>query len=191
MSNRTKNILIIILIAVGYYVATHYKSWQQLADNYQWQTTGITGQTENGKKQGEWRDYFINGKLAKLKNYRNDTLDGLSIGYTPKGEYQTYAKYKMGVKVDTFKMYAGGKLNLIEFRDSLGQLQGEFRVYTNGRLNQVGHYLDNKFNGDFLTYDIYKTGKLTEIAHYVKGEKKGKWIYLNTTGDTIRIEDYY
>jgi len=86
-------------------------------------------------------------------------------------------------------MYSQGKLNLIEYRDYKGMKQGEYRVYVNDSLSNIGNYLDNKFHGDFISYD-YRTGKIKKIYQYEFGDKIGYWIYLNENGDTLKIEKF-
>jgi antitoxin component YwqK of YwqJK toxin-antitoxin module len=171
-----KKVLKYILIALGFVIAFNliknfkYIKWE--IEDAKWQTTGFEGETENGLKQGEWKNYFKNGNIAEIVNYKNDTLDGDRIGYTPTGGFSVIEKYNMGVKVDTYKLYSGGKLNLIEYKDSSGLLQGEFKVYVDDSLSQIGYYLDDKFHGDFISYD-YRTGEIKNIYQYEYGVKTG------------------
>lgn len=161
----------------------------QVDNEEEWERDNPQGKSERGMKQGEWTTLFTNGNVAEIVNYKNDTLHGVTIHFTPTGDTSLYEKYKMGIKVDTFKLFSNGKLNLIEWRDSLGLQQGEFRVYLEDSLSQIGHYLNDQFHGQFKFYD-YKTGKIKEEYEYTNGVKSGKWIYYNENGDTLKVEKY-
>jgi len=156
----------------------------------EWEKERPKGHLINGQKNGEWTTYFKNGQLASVETYKNDTLHGRQIHYTPSGRYNLRANYKMGVKVDSFFLYTGnGDLNLQEFRDSTGKQQGIFKVYdANGQVIQIGNYKDGKFDGEFKTF--FSTGQLKAIEHYNMSDRIGKWIELSDKGDTIKTERY-
>lgn len=147
------------------------------------------GQTQNGLKQGTWKYFDRLGRTAKIQNFKNDTLHGEEKLFDSEGKLGLHNFYKMGVMVDTSKFYRGGWLNSIEYRDSNGVLQGEFRVLTEQRVIQIGNYKDGKFHGTFKTFDD-ETGKIKELYFYNEGEKTGTWVYFGNQGDTLRIETY-
>jgi antitoxin component YwqK of YwqJK toxin-antitoxin module len=196
MDKRTKFKVTVITI-VGVLVAFIYINRGQLIREFkfaqseiEWQKEEPKGQLLDGRKNGEWMTYFKNGQIARLDNYKNDTLHGRQIWYTPDGQYNLRANYNMGIKVDSFFMYDGkGRLNLVEFSDSTGKQQGPFIVYnTNGQIIQAGNYRDGKFDGEFKTF--FRTGQLKAIEHYKLSERFGKWIELSDKGDTIKVERY-
>jgi len=188
-----KRVYLNIILVIGIYLAFNfikdfdYKHF--FSNNENLKKTKLSGLVENNLKQGEWKSHFETGELAEIKNFINDTLNGYHIVYEKNGEFKLLEKYNMGIQIDTFKLFSSGKLNLIEYRDSLGRLQGEFRVYVDGQISQIGHKLNDEFHGEFRSFDL-KTGKLSEMYEYTKGEKSGKWIYLNTEGDTIKIIEH-
>lgn len=196
MDKRTKFKVTIITI-IGVIVTVIYINRSQLINEFrfaqrkkEWVREEPEGQLINGQKNGEWTTYFKNGKLASVETYRNDTLHGKRIHYTPDGHYNARANYNMGVKVDSFFLYnSSGKVNLEEYRDSTGKQQGLFRVYdTNGQLISIGQYKDGKFDGELKAF--FKTGQLKTVEHYKLNERIGKWIELSEKGDTIKIENY-
>ena len=189
----TKRVFINIIIAIGIYIIFSslknfdFKHFFSKKENFN--KTEIKGLLKNNLKYGEWKKFFKTGEIYEIKNYLNDTLNGIHIVYEKDGKLKLSEKYRKGIKVDTFKLYSNGELNLIEFRDSLGKLQGEFRVYENGKISQIGHKKNGEFHGKFEFYDS-KSGKLVEISEYDNGEKSGKWFYLNHKGDTIETMEY-
>src|SRR5690606_17458969 len=119
MDKRTKFKITLITI-VGVLVALVYINRGQLTREFkfrqsekEWEKEEPRGQINDGKKIGEWTTYFKNGQIASVENYKNDTLHGRQIHYTPSGRYNLRANYRMGVKVDSFFLYTGnGDLNL-------------------------------------------------------------------------------
>lgn len=196
MDKRTK-LKVTSITIVGILVTFIYINRGQLIREFQfaqsekeWQKEEARGQINNGQRNGEWTTYFKNGRLASVENYKNDTLHGRQIHYTPSGRYNLRANYKMGVKVDSFFLYTGdGDLNFEGYRDSTGKQQGIFKIYdANGRVIQIGNYKDGIFDGEFKTF--YSNGQLKAIEHYRMNERVGKWIELSDKGDTLKTEEY-
>ncbi|PVH25403.1 toxin-antitoxin system YwqK family antitoxin [Sphingobacterium corticibacter] len=144
----------------------------------------------DGKKQGEWKVYYLNGQLKSLENYTNDTLDGKVFYYGPNGILRSKASYKMGVAVDSFIMYhTNGNINLAEWRDDRGKSQGVFRVYyDSGQLSQIGTKKDGHFEDTCRTF--YKNGKPREMKVYQNNLRNGIWVYYNEDGEVVQTEAY-
>jgi antitoxin component YwqK of YwqJK toxin-antitoxin module len=154
------------------------------------ETKTPVGTTTNGKKQGEWKTYYENGQVAKIENYLNDTLNGQLIYFNNKGKIKGKQFYRMGVKVDSSKMYfSNGKANLEEWKDSSGNTQGLFKVYhTNGQLSQVGYMKDNYLDDTCKTF--FDNGQLKTVEFYKNRKKEGTWQYFSKKGNLIRTEIY-
>jgi antitoxin component YwqK of YwqJK toxin-antitoxin module len=188
-----KRVYINIILGIGVYLVLNYlinfdyEYFFSKKENFR--KTKLSGLVENNLKQGEWKSNFETGELAEIINYKNDTLNGVHIVYEKNGRFKLFEKYKMGIQIDTFKLFSSGKLNLIEYRDSLGKLQGEFRIYVDGKISQIGHKKDGEFHGEFEFYDS-KSGKIIEKYKYKNGEKSGTWLYFNLAGDTIKKVKY-
>jgi hypothetical protein len=147
------------------------------------------GQVQNGLKQGTWKYFDRLGRTQKIQTFKNDTLHGEEKLFDNEGELGLHQFYKMGTLVDTSKFFVGGWLNSIEYRDSNGVLQGEFRVMLEQKLVQIGNYKDGEFHGTFKTFHE-KTGKMKELYFYDEGGKTGTWVYFDEQGDTLRTENY-
>ncbi|MBU3680409.1 MAG: membrane-binding protein [Flavobacterium sp.] len=51
--------------------------------------------------------------------------------------------------------------------------------FENGAVQQVGHFLDGKLEGKWISYD--QNGNVLSIAEYKNGAKTGKWkVYSHT-----------
>lgn len=164
--------------------------FRRITTKEKWETEDPRGKLINGKKNGEWVTYFVNGQLARVDNYRDDTLHGRQIHYTPEGFYKLRAIYKMGIKIDSFYSYnSNGQVNIINYRDSTGTPQGRMWTYdANGQMIQTGQYKDGKFDGEFRTF--YRTGQVKTIEQYTTGKRIGTWLEFSIDGDTTKIEQY-
>ncbi|MBC5840692.1 MAG: membrane-binding protein [Flavobacteriaceae bacterium] len=52
--------------------------------------------------------------------------------------------------------------------------------HENGQIQQQGHYLDGKLQGEWTSYDT--NGNKVAIGSYSKGQKVGKWFFWNNAG---------
>lgn len=148
------------------------------------------GTTINGKKQGEWKTYYINGQVAKVENYLNDTLNGQLFYFDEKGKIKGKLFYRMGVKVDSSKLYfPNGQANTEEWKDSSGKTQGLFKVYhMNGQLSQIGFMKDNYL--DDTCKSFFDNAQLKTVEFYKDRKKEGTWQYFSKVGNLIRTEVY-
>ena len=147
------------------------------------------GQSQLGLKQGTWKYFDRLGRTQKIQTFKNDTLHGEEKLFDKEGELGLHRFYKMGTLFDTSKFFVGGSLNSVEYRDSNGVLQGEFRVLIEHRVIQIGNYKDGEFHGTFKTF-YEETGKIKELYFYDEGDKIGTWLYFDEQGDTLRTEKY-
>lgn len=118
----------IFWVFIGYlyiYRGQIVADFRHIMTKEKWETEEARGKLINGKRNGEWVTHFVNGQLAAVENYRNDTLHGPQIHYAPEGFYKLRANYRMGIKVDSFFLYtSNGQVNIMNYRDSTGTLQG-------------------------------------------------------------------
>jgi antitoxin component YwqK of YwqJK toxin-antitoxin module len=154
------------------------------------ETNPSVGTTTKGKKQGERKTYYTNGQIAKIENYLNDTLNGQFVYFDEKGKIKGKLFYRMGLKVDSSQMYfPNGKVNLEEWKDSSGKIQGLFKVYhVNGQLSQIGYMKDSYLDDTCKTY--FDNGQLKTLEFYKDRKKEGAWQYFSKQGTIIRTEVY-
>lgn len=143
----------------------------------------------SGQKQGTWKYYDRFGRIAKIQNFKNDILHGEEKLFDSYGKLGLHRHFAMGVLVDTSKFYVTGNINSIEYRDSSGLLQGEFRVIVDGMLVQKGYYQDGRFHGTFKEFSE-KSGQITQLYHFKVGQKSGTWVCFTEAGDTSKTETF-
>jgi antitoxin component YwqK of YwqJK toxin-antitoxin module len=125
----------------------------------------IGGEYLNGKKQGNWVFYRINGMLEKKVNYIKDSLDGAYLLFTENGDTLISGYYNNGIKTGKW----------IWKNDS-------------GKMDMEGTFEDGKQNGHWKYY--FSSGELSYNAYYLKGKKHGEWRYFYKNGSNYRLGSY-
>jgi antitoxin component YwqK of YwqJK toxin-antitoxin module len=101
----------------------------------------------NGKKNGEYKAYHINGELKVCCNY----LDDLKIG-----EMKEYYDNK---QLCSSVCYVNDKR------------EGYFAYYNkNGSLSRTCYYINNLVEGEYKEYDYNENGQIIKIYYCVKNE---------------------
>ncbi len=144
----------------------------------------IEVEMKNGKKQGSFVKYFINGKLDTRCTYQDDLLEGQEDKF-----------HIQGYKVSTTNYLHGKKHGL------------HILYYPNGEIVEQGFFYEDLFDGDWKYYDdrgvlvgegkfdkgagVQKgydaKGNLVRIVHYQDNQKQGEDIELNAEGDTLKV----
>lgn len=146
------------------------------------------GTIENGLKEGKWEFRDRRNRLVRIEHYRQDTLNGEALLYDSNGDLEIQRFFYKGIVVDTSKVFSGGELNYIDYYDSTGPGQGEFKIFNNGIPTQIGHLKDNKFHGENRTFHF--NGALKTVEQYEYGEKVGTWYSFSENGDTTEVIQY-
>jgi hypothetical protein len=124
-----------------------YKKFSQVS--FTGKVTGTNkGAFKNGKKEGAWVDYHINGQLLVKINYKNGKRDGAWIGYYDNGQLWYKGNYKNGKKEGTWVVY-----------------------WKNGQLWDKGNYKIGKREGIWVGYDVDGTVWKEYTGTYKNGKK--------------------
>lgn len=156
----------------------------------------------NGKLNGEWRTYFLNEKLAKITNYKNDSLHGIYRKYWIDGKtIEDEIEYINGSTTYIVRTYyKSGKIKT-EASFKNGLLNGISKTYyENGQVQEITNISMNQGNG--ITRRYYESGKLMEVFNMINGQITGivKYYYENgnlmqelnmTDGEIHGILKYY
>ncbi len=106
------------------------------------------GKYKNGKKEGNWIYFFNNGKTEQKGSFTNGKLSGLWVWYYENGNKRRKGKFNKGEEQGFF-------YELSEEGDTLSQ----------------GNYIYGLKSGNWK----YKVNDLIEIGKYVSGKKDGVW----------------
>ncbi|MDY6800418.1 MAG: hypothetical protein SVU94_04255 [Bacteroidota bacterium] len=126
----------------------------------------------DGKKQGQWIDYYPEGNIKAEGYYKNDKKTGKWIFYFPNERVKQTGTYSNGKLSGSWKWYfKNGQLRKEEFY-IYGLPDGESIEYSDsGTVIAKGNYIQGEKEGVW-NYDI---GDQTETGKYVMGLKDGKW----------------
>ena len=157
---------------------------------------------KDGKKQGEEKSYFKDGKLRTRSNFNLGKLDGLyevyslmedqsddsEVSITHYKAFQGY--YSEGTKQGKHVYYfSNQRLGKREFYES-GVLEGEVVSYfKNGQLEERTTYKTGVFDGPFERY--LEDGQPVIISNFKNGLKDGQEeIYHKETGQVLSRINY-
>ncbi len=109
-------------------------------------TKKIEGEIVNGLQQGTWRQWFENGQIREICNYKNGKRNGIFVNWCTCGPKLQEINYKDDIPNGISIHYLDGKKISQEYYFN-GKLQGEITVwYDNGNLRKQGSYKDNKMD---------------------------------------------
>lgn len=142
---------------------------------------------DKNKKNGVAHIYNVNGTLAQLMTFKNDTLDGKYESNWTEGEKNYTGWFKNGVK-DSIWVYFDYKFNS---HDSNNVMVSKELYYKNGvrhlmnMWDKNGKQLIQNGNGEIIDSSYYY-----EVNRYRNGLKNGLWELQYKNGDKIK-EEYY
>lgn len=135
---------------------------------------------KSGKRFGESREFYDNGKLKKTLNFKNGLPDGALIKYDEEGNIVLKMEFVKNWSGTIWQYYSGGQLKLKGFiKDFL--LNGSTEEYfESGRLKTTITYLDSLPEGNVNVY--FENGLLKSQTIYAKGLRQGKEIHYYENG---------
>ncbi len=121
--------------------------------------------TDEGKKQGPWKEYYNDGKLRAKGSYNNNLRNGLWLYYYKNGQLEEMGKYINGLPDSTWVWY-----------------------HDNGSLLRTESYYNGLLDGVLTEYDL--DGNIVTTGEYIEGKKDGNWIYeVGDTKDECKFVD--
>ena len=119
---------------------------------------------EDGKKQGDWKEYYETGELRASGKYLNSI---------PVGKWKYYFENK---KVEITGTYT-----------RKGEKDGEWIwYYPNGNILSIENYVLGLPEGESFTLSI--EGDTLEHGMYADGLEEGRWMYVN---DSVLVKGFY
>jgi antitoxin component YwqK of YwqJK toxin-antitoxin module len=119
---------------------------------------------DNGRKQGDWKEFYETGALRAAGKYINSK---------PTGQWKYY--------------FENGKIEITGAYTRKGEKEGEWIwYYPNGDILSIENYLTGLLDGESFTLSI--AGDTLEHGMYAEGMEEGRWIYRN---DSVRVEGSY
>jgi antitoxin component YwqK of YwqJK toxin-antitoxin module len=150
----------------------------------------MEGEYQNGKEEGEWRNFWDNGVIKNKSTFKNGKLNGDWFSYTPQKTLIVEGKYQNDLKTGEWRdYYNNGRLKeintykVVKVKDKQNDVlilgmkklisipNGKYEAFSHldYRLKAKGQYKNGMKEGTW--YDYYPGG---EIPTYLTQYKKGK-----------------
>lgn len=125
------------------------------------------------------KEYYKNGKLKSIKNYKDSLPFGIHVFYNENGTVDKAISYnEFGIKDGE------GKL------DTLSNKIGEWIFYyDDGKIKAKGNYKKDKREGEWIFY--YNSGQIEQKGTYEEGYAEGNWVWYYENGNILRKEEYF
>jgi antitoxin component YwqK of YwqJK toxin-antitoxin module len=166
---------------------------------------------KNGKRQGVWKDFYIDGRVKREAYYRNDTLDGLYKEFNEKGAMIASLVYRDG-KIKEYNAEDTASVEIRNKYDENGNLIysgpyrkntpiGIHREYKDGKIKDGKLYSDNgillgegiideegKKTGNWKYY--YVSGEIKSKGAYLNNQRSGKWTFYYKNNKILQQGEY-
>src|SRR5690606_25574111 len=128
------------------------------------------GFIKNNKEQGEWKDYYRNGNVERIINFKNGEKHGSFKELYENGMVRVLGKMWNGRRSDTIKwFYESGKIKCLEITllDTISKIShGISKHYNeNGSLSKLINIKNEKKEGKCIIY--YNNGRIKLKTDYL------------------------
>jgi len=138
--------------------------------------------TEDGRRNGEWKNYFENGNIKEEGEYDNNRRTGNWTFFNIEGKIIQTGQYRNGRPEGLWKWYYSEGSILREEEYYQGKRDGNFIEYSrDGEIISEGQYLDGEMNGNWKS----TIGDHREEGNYIVGLRDGMWRYLDNEGNVL------
>lgn len=157
------------------------------------------GNFEKGKKTGEWKHHFPSGTKRLQEFYSQGKQNGLSHDYTNNGLINGIKNYSNDTINGLYEVYENGRLDRNYSYDK-GRQNGPYKTfYADGSLKSEGFLVNGGTNFEKLNY--WQNGTLSRKEKYIedtltsmetynnKGEKENSFDCKNKTGKFTTSHD--
>ena len=146
-------------------------------------TVEIEVEMRDGKRNGEFRRYFVNGLLDTHCTYKDDNIEGVETMYLANGTKSQETTYRNGKKNGPHTAYHIDGSVKIEGGFSNDKFDGPWNYYDE-RGVLVGEGIFKDGTGTVTSY--YPTGQIETTTHYVDNKKDGKEIHYTKSGQPFQ-----
>lgn len=129
---------------------------------------------KEGKREGEWKDFFGDGKVKAKGLYKNNLREGNWLFYFNNGNTEQVGSYRNGKETGIWKWYYSTGELLKEENYFKGKKEGISTEYAkNGEILMDGGYVENEKEGEWKI----KINDFTAKGNYVGDFRNGIWKY--------------
>lgn len=150
---------------------------------YAQDTTETFNQVDDqNRKQGKWREYYRNGKLRYVGEFKDGKPVGKFYFYYETGQPRNYVIHKPNGVTYATTFHTNG--NIMAFGKYVNQKRDSVWTYYAFREERVvadESYILGKKYGDHKVY--YPTGQVAEVKHFENDLENGPWIQYYENGN--------
>ncbi len=140
-----------------------------------------------GKRQGDWKDYYASGKVKAVGLYNDNRKTGNWKYFFENGSIEQTGNYINGKLSGVWTWYFENGMLWREEEYLNGRLEGLYTEYNeNGDVIARGEYFDGEKEGEWF-YDV---GDHREEGKFVTGLRDGTWKYFYENGNLNFEGDY-
>jgi antitoxin component YwqK of YwqJK toxin-antitoxin module len=141
--------------------------------------------TENGEKDGFWKEFYENGQLRAEGNYNKDRKTGEWKFYHRNGKIEQTGAYESDGSLEgPWTWYYESGITWREENYYEGKLDGMYVEYDElGNIITKGEFIEGREDG----FWFYELGDHREEGNYTDGLRSGDWIYYYNDG-SIQFE---
>lgn len=167
---------------------------------------------DNSLYSGYFIDYYKDGTVKSIKNFKNGHLDGDAYFYGSNGSMTKLVTFKSGSKnggeteyfadgtPKSYKLYKNDVQDGLEynydengfvksiFSYKYGIKNGESLKFSNGTLTEKETYTNDRLEGDASAF--YANGKVKSSGKFRNDYRDGKWSWYYPDGELKLIETY-
>lgn len=138
--------------------------------------------TEDGRRNGEWKNFYDNGNVKEKGQYDDNRRTGSWEFSNLEGRIIQTGQYRNGRPEGLWKWYFPDGSILREEEYYQGNRDGRFVEYSKeGQIISEGQYLDGERNGDWKI----TIGDHREEGNYIIGLRDGMWKYYDGEGNLL------
>lgn len=138
--------------------------------------------TEEGIRNGDWKNFFEDGSIKEEGEYDNNRRSGNWTFYNSEGNIIQTGQYRNGRPEGLWKWHYPDGSILREEEYYQGRRDGKFIEYSkDGEIISEGQYLDGEMNG----YWKITIGDHREEGNYIIGLRDGIWRYYDDEGNLL------
>lgn len=150
------------------------------------------GKVKNYHRNGQWKYYDEEGRLANIAHFYLDTIHGAYTEFNVAGKISVQGTYCKNKKCGNWKMYDENGTLIGDENYVNGEQEGLQRYwYPIGRLRDSMLF---EYGQVKLRYSWYFSGALKTIETYMNGLPEGRWtVYPEMRTDTFAqsVDDYH
>lgn len=175
-----------IVVSEGYLTEDGKKEghWRNLFENGALKSEGIF---KNNRQVGEWKFFFSGGGAEQIGNFNNGSFDGEWKWFYKNGKPLRVEEYSRGKRDGIFMEFNEAGDTITNGRFVEGEMDGDWVIKVGDNIEK-GKYVVGLKEG--IWKEFYKNGVLKSEGNYIQGNPDGKFLIYYDNGK-LKEEQFY